>query len=264
MSLQQARAGSNSAKVRGNEMITAAAAKRIGMLTLSLALLSRASPALADEAPREAPGVIKVAWLDGTATSAAPSAVPVALSVGSALHEGEVVATGEGARLEIALASGTLLRLGGGTRLELHTAPTAGSKFSARLAIGNLWAKVHKLLAGDEFKIETENGVAGVRGTEFRVEAAPGKEDLVRVYEGAVEVADAKGAWSHRVEPGRELSFRKGAAPAGVRPFEPSSEVNHPLMKWVRERPMKSGQPGRVHELLREKEKEKEKRKHAR
>lgn len=232
-------------------MITSSsAAQPIWMITLLVAL---AGPARADEGS----GAIKVAYLEGSATAAAAGSAPSPLAVGSPLHEGDTVLTGEAARLEIALASGTLLRLGGGTRLELHTAPTAGGKFSARLAIGNLWAKVHKLLAGDEFKIETENAVAGVRGTEFRVEVAKGKEDLVRVYEGAVEVADQGGAWKHRLEPGKELSFRKGALPAGPKAFDPASEVNHPLMRWVRERPTPSGKPGRVHEPAEQKEREK-------
>src|SRR2546426_8489730 len=47
-------------------------------------------------------------------------------------------------------------------------------------SLGNLWARVYKLLAGETFGVETENGVAGVRGTEFRVEVVQDQPDLVR------------------------------------------------------------------------------------
>lgn len=195
-------------------------------------MLLCALPVRADE-PSEA---MKVTFLEGRATAQRSGAGPVPLAPGSELHEGEVVATGPDGKLELLLPTGTLVRLGPGTRLELRAASGSAQRFTARLAFGNLWAKVHKLLAGEEFKVETENAVAGVRGTEFRVEVAPAKEDLVRVYEGVVEVKDHGGAWTHRVEPGHELVFRHGTAPARPKEFAAASEAGHPFMKWVRER----------------------------
>ena len=154
---------------------------------------------------------------------------------GAALAPGQTVQTGEGGRVEITLSSGTVLRLGESSRMTLQDA-TPQKSFSARLLLGNVWAKVHKLLAGETFHIETENAVAGVRGTEFRVEVAPQKEDLVRVYEGVVQVDGKDGQWSQRVGAAHELRFSRGRSPEAPRAFDPASEKGHRFMDWVRSR----------------------------
>jgi len=160
------------------------------------------------------------------------------LAEGDPLREGDTVQTTPGSRAEITMPAGTVLRLGENTRLTLGaTAP--GKAFSAKLFLGNLWAKVHKLIAGEAFHVETENAVAGVRGTEFRVEVAPGQEDLLRVYEGAVEVKAHDGSWTHRIAPGNEVRFARDHATP--RAFEVVSEKEHKFMKWVRSRPVKEG-----------------------
>lgn len=156
------------------------------------------------------------------------------LKQGDALAAGDTVATEAGARLEVALASGSLLRLGESSRMTLAEAAPQKA-FSAVLLLGNVWAKVHKLLAGETFRIETENAVAGVRGTEFRLEVAPGADDLLRVYEGVVQVDGRDGKWSQRVEAQHELRFRRGEH-RGAAKFEAASEKGHKLMDWVRER----------------------------
>ena len=157
------------------------------------------------------------------------------LEQGAEVHAGDTIETGEGGRVEITMPSGTLLRLGEKSRITLGEA-VPQKTFSARLLLGNVWAKVHKLIAGETFHIETENGVAGVRGTEFRVEVAPQQEDLVRVYEGVVQVDAKDGKWSHRVEPGNELRFHKDHPPAGPRAFDANGERGHRFMDWVRSR----------------------------
>lgn len=169
-----------------------------------------------------------------------------AVAVGTPLHAGQEIATGPGARFEVTLQSGTVIRLGGDSRLTLQ-AEVPHKSFSARLSLGNLWTKVHKLLSGETFQIETENGVAGVRGTEFRVEVEKGRADLVRVYEGAVQVDGRGGGFSQRVEPGKELRFERGQKPA-PQAFDPASEKEHGFMAWVRSRPTKEdATPGKVH-----------------
>lgn len=175
--------------------------------------------------------------------SAAPGG-PV--SVGMPLHAGQEIVTGPGARFEVTLQSGTVIRLGGDSRLTLQ-AEVPHKSFSARLSLGNLWAKVHKLLVGETFQIETENGVAGVRGTEFRVEVEQGHADLLRVYEGVVQVDGRGGGFSERIEPGRELRFERGHKPS-VQAFDPASEKEHGFMAWVRSRPTKEdATPGKIH-----------------
>lgn len=157
------------------------------------------------------------------------------LQEGDPLHEGDTIVTQPGARLEITLSSGTVLRVGESTRMTLGES-VPQKAFSARIFLGNVWAKVHKLLAAETFHLETENGVAGVRGTEFRLEVEPGKDDLLRVYEGAVQVDGKESKWSHRVEAGHELRFHKEREPKGPAKFEASTEKKHKFMEWVRER----------------------------
>ena len=176
-----------------------------------------------------------IALLAVMTVSLAEGPVTPKLAPGTEVHAGDTIETGEGGRVEIAMPTGTLLRLGENSKVTLAE-DVPQKAFSARLLLGNIWAKVHKLVSGETFHIETENGVAGVRGTEFRVEVAPEKEDLVRVYEGVVQVDGRDARWSHRVEAAHELRFRKDRAPEGPGAFDPSSEKGQRFMDWVRSR----------------------------
>jgi len=187
--------------------------------------------------------------VEGTVTA---GGVPI--QAGAILKPGDTVETKADSRVEIALPGGSLLRVGESSQLTLSEV-SAGRRFSARLLLGNLWAKVHKLLASETFSIETENAVAGVRGTEFRVEVAQEQPDLVRVYEGVVHVDDRDGGWSHSLEAGTELRFRRDAEPP--RPFDVEGEKGHRFMEWVRSRKTRDGeQPGRIRREMRNPEQE--------
>ncbi|MHB1845601.1 MAG: FecR family protein [Deltaproteobacteria bacterium] len=117
------------------------------------------------------------------------------LAKGAQVQAGDVLTTGAASRLEIGLADGSSLRIGPSSRVRLSEATfgDGGQKrFSGKLLFGRLWAKVAATLGGDsKFDIETENAVAGVRGTVFRVDAKRDHSALVRVYAGAVAVASA-------------------------------------------------------------------------
>ena len=212
---------------------------------MSFLLLASLLCAAAGDAP------MRATLVEGAVTvNAAP------LAEGDPLHEGDTIQTGPGARLEISMTAGSVLRLGESSKMTLGSA-VPGKAFSTRLFLGNLWAKVHKLVGGETFHVETENAVAGVRGTEFRVEVAQGQDDLVRVYEGAVEVKSHLGAWIHRLEPGRELRFARDHAKAAA--FDPASEGEHKFMKWIRSRPAREGlERLRHHERRRLREKTRE------
>ena len=212
------------------------------MRSVLLAIALCAPAALAQE--------VKLAFVEGpVAVVPSGGGAEQPASAGTILHPGDTVQTREGARVEIEVPGGSIIRLGESTRLTV-TDSVPQRAFSARLFLGNLWTKVHKLVAGESFQVETENGVAGVRGTEFRVEAAPGQPDLIRVYEGAVQVGD------DRVEPGQELRFRRGAK-AELKTFDPQSERGHRFMEWVRSRPEADGsEPGKVRRQDRNPERE--------
>jgi ferric-dicitrate binding protein FerR (iron transport regulator) len=164
------------------------------------------------------------------------------IATGAVLQPGDTVETQAGGRAEIALPGGSLVRIGESTRLTLSPVP-ARSGFSARLFFGNLWARVHELASGETFRVETEHGVAGVRGTEFRVEAGQQQPDLVRVYEGTVQVEARDGHWSHALEAGMGLRFRREAET----PQAFDGEGGHPFMEWVRSRKTADGvEPGLI------------------
>ena len=185
---------------------------------------------------------LTVTFAEGEVTAAGAR-----VQAGAVLHEGDTVQTGPGGRVELTLPQGTVMRLGESSRMTLRSAQP-GRAFSAKLWLGDVWARVHKLLVAETFEVETENAVAGVRGTEFRVQA--GQEDLLRVYEGAVEVKGA--AWAHRVEPGRELRFSRERAPAGPAAFDSASDHGK-FMEWVRSRPERDVRPK---EKIKEKDKD--------
>ncbi len=141
-----------------------------------------------------APRTAAVSVLEGKATRARGSAAPAPLRVGTPVGQGDVIVTAEDSRLELKFSDGSALRVGPKSKVALTEAHFGGGpakrKLTARLFFGNLWAKVTSIIQGEQkFQIETENAVAGVRGTTFRVDARADKSVLVRVYDGTVAVA---------------------------------------------------------------------------
>jgi hypothetical protein len=141
-----------------------------------------------------APKTAAVSALEGKASKWRGSAKPSPLSIGAAVGQGDTIATEDGARLELKFADGSALRVGPRAKVQLTESHFGGGvarrRMNAKLFFGNLWAKVTSAIQGDQkFAIETENAVAGVRGTTFRVDARSDKSVLVRVYAGAVAVA---------------------------------------------------------------------------
>jgi len=160
---------------------------------------------LALSAPRvraEAGDNARVSFLDGKA-NATSSGKKAALQKGAVVRVGDVVETDPGAKLELEMTDGSVLRIGPASRLELKAAHfgAAGEKtFSAKLLFGRVWSKVSGLVGREsKFEVETDNAVAGVRGTTFRIDARADKSLLVRVYAGSVAMA-----------PGGVLALKKG------------------------------------------------------
>lgn len=152
-------------------------------MSLILALLIAAAPKTAS-----------ISALEGKATKSRANAAAVALAVGTGVSQGDTIQTQDDTRLEITFSDKSALRVGPKAKVQLTEAHFGGGqakrKMTARLFFGNLWAKVTSVIQGEQkFAIETENAVAGVRGTTFRVDARTDKSVLVRVYAGAVAVA---------------------------------------------------------------------------
>ena len=158
-----------------------------------LALLVAAA-AVAQAAPaRGAPPAGKVTFLAGEATRRGGPDVEK-LATGAAVYQGDVLETQKRTRLEVTLADGSIVRLGPGSRAEVQAAAFGRTveerNVSAKLLVGKVWANVAKAVGGEQrFEVKTENAVAGVRGTTFRVDAATDKSVVVKVYSGTVAVA---------------------------------------------------------------------------
>ena len=139
------------------------------------------------------------------------------------LAEGDKVRTSKGARLELTLADQSVVRLDGDSELTLKAASLAGDEkmFTAKLGFGKLWAKVNSVLGGQShFDVETQNAVAGVRGTTFRVDARHDASALVRVYAGAVAVAGARTPQTSHHEVGGPRKEVPGPAEISKQQFE--------------------------------------------
>jgi hypothetical protein len=161
---------------------------------LTLGVLLVAAPAAA--------AVGQVTALEGTAVRTPKGGGELPLGMGGAIELEDTVRTAGGSSLKLLLTDGTALALGPESELVLEVAEFAGQErgaFSARLVLGQFWAKVKKAAAGSTSRFEVKAGraVAGVRGTIFRMDATPLvtgsrppkiRETLVRVLEGKVAV----------------------------------------------------------------------------
>jgi len=135
----------------------------------------------------------RVSALEGRAQRSRAAGARSELRVGTSVSQGDTVETQDASRIEIRFSDGSVLRLGPKSKLQLAEvhfgARPIGRKLNARLFFGRLWAKVTSVIQGDQkFEVETENAVAGVRGTTFRMDANADKSVLVRVYDGTVAV----------------------------------------------------------------------------
>jgi hypothetical protein len=156
---------------------------------VAVGVLLLASTAGAGAAAKET----KVTFFKGDVTAGtAPTFARV--KRGQELRAGSVVKTGEGARAELTFPDGSVVRVGPNAELKIDGSSFDGKtkevKVAATLVGGQAWAKVAKLV-GDEsqFNLKTNNAVAGVRGTVFRVNVDRDEATVVKVYNGAVAVS---------------------------------------------------------------------------
>ena len=109
---------------------------------------------------------------------------------------GSFVRTGEGARAELRFDDGSVVRIGPSSTLNVGAvgfdSKSKAVNVETTLVGGKAWANVSKLVGSEaKFKVKTENAVAGVRGTVFRVNIARDKASVVKVYNGAVAVSNS-------------------------------------------------------------------------
>jgi ferric-dicitrate binding protein FerR (iron transport regulator) len=116
-----------------------------------------------------------------------------ALFAGQALYQGQRVWTKPSGRAGVALADGSVLRLEGGADMIIEH-PVEGPGTLLKLARGLLRLVAAKQ-DGRRLLIQTGSAVAGVKGTQYQIEAGDGKTE-VKVLEGSVELKPISGGAS--------------------------------------------------------------------
>lgn len=233
-------------------IVSAGLALALGVAAFPLSRLSAEAPAA------------KVSLLDGKAKKTTAKGAEAPLAVGHAVGEGDTLSTGQDARLELKFADQSVLRIGPSAKLQLTGAHFGQGpekrKMTAKLFFGNIWAKVTSIVSGDQkFQVETENAVAGVRGTTFRVDAREDKSVLVRVYAGAVAVAKnvplyatgkagearrevagpeevSRDKWEALVGRQMQIVIAADGTPGKPEQFTEADEKNDAWAKWNQER----------------------------
>jgi ferric-dicitrate binding protein FerR (iron transport regulator) len=212
---------------------------RLPLAFLTLLLTTRAHGASAG----------RVSFLEGEASRTAQRGLSQPLAEGSEVEPGDALETRAGARLEVLLADGSTLRLDEGTRVvveEVVLVAPMSWRVRLSLALGTLWSKVTRRIGPDaSFEVRTERVVAGVRGTQFLVEAAA--DHQVQVVEGAVEVGlFEKGQPAvlarHRVEAAHHLRVDARGRTDGPASCAPSEL--HAFFRWMRVRTTAEGRLG--------------------
>jgi hypothetical protein len=169
----------------------------------------------------------------GAATSGAAP-----LQAGQGVDEGADVTTGPDGHVTIKLVDGTLLRLRPSTRLQLRESrqlPDAGAvRSGARLESGRVEVEAAPAPAGRPgFRIDTPQGVLGVRGTEFRV-ASEGSQGVTRgeVLVGLVQFDGRPGTASQGVAAGFGAVIAAGGEVAApVRLLPPPALAGQPVLQ---------------------------------
>ncbi len=139
-------------------------------------------------------GSAAVSFLEGSAWLKKDGRDPEQpLKSGSRVFAGDVVRTGVGSRLELALPEGSFLRFDENTSFTMMASVYQEAEESRsiriRMILGKAWARVSRLFKGrGGFAIETPTAVAGVRGTTYRLNLEKDHSAMVKVYDGEVEV----------------------------------------------------------------------------
>jgi hypothetical protein len=157
---------------------------------------------------------------------------PQALSKGSLLTQGDRVTTGIKSRVEIKLPDKSFIRFDEKTTFVLEAVAydkkTKKRDININLILGKTWAKVPKFSGSKgRFAITTKTSVAGVRGTDFRMNVNKDNSAVLKVYEGEVVVSKRK----HTKVAKTKAKLEKPTPVAGPRPVAGPHPVS--MEEWT-------------------------------
>lgn len=156
------------------------------MRSLLLASLLFAAPLLAAEAPPAPELGATVFGVKPVSLRTTYDGKPGELKVGNQLWYGDRLVLQPSGQVKLILNDGSTLKVEGGSDLRLER-PQGALGALLKLAKGLVRVVAAKQLVGSRFKVETQNGVVAVKGTQFQVEVLEGKSEL-KVLEGVVEI----------------------------------------------------------------------------
>ena len=170
---------------------------RFRFATLAMGLAAAFTVAMASPDSRAKTSAAKASYVKGTVEVGAKADGPwKKLKKNRKVKAGQYVRTGAGSRAELKFPDGSVIRIGEESTLEVQEAGFDGKSKSvnvkANLLGGKAWSKVSKL-AGDDarFEVQSDNAVAGVRGTIFRLNVDKDQATVVKVYTGSVAVSNS-------------------------------------------------------------------------
>jgi hypothetical protein len=150
---------------------TTLAIKVLGFASLAFALV----PSLPAQT---VPGKAEVRAIKGVAVYSAAAGPSIPLKVGTILGPGTTIKTGGDSSVDLFLGnSAGVVRMAENTTLALDkltltdTGADTAVEIQMGLSEGTVLGNVNKLSAASRYEIKTPNGVAGIRGTRYRMSA---------------------------------------------------------------------------------------------
>jgi len=113
-----------------------------------------------------------------------------AVQIGDVIKEKDVIQTGAESFCDVKIGQ-SLIRVKQKTKVVLATLMRQGGieNTAVELDSGKMLCKPKKLIKSETFMVKTPTAVAGVRGTQFTVEADQNGTSRIKVFEGSVKVA---------------------------------------------------------------------------
>ena len=145
----------------------------------------------------------------------------VPLIVQAPVHEKDAIVAAEG-KAKIALDDGTIISISENTRVRIREFRKAAhaAKTKLELVSGALRVFAAKVAPSGHFEIETETAIAAVRGTDWLIEAVPGRTSVALLH-GSVAVTSRESTGGSVVlrEPGQGTDVRRGSEPTAPIPW---------------------------------------------